>query len=259
MNLVRLLTLAWLIPTAAAQVNVEIQAVVVDVEGRGLLGATVTLVRLLSTAGEREIVVIEKEANSRAEARLSIVEPGLYIVRAHIANFVPTQVGPFLVSSQASNDPITMEARLLVNIDNPYRNIVGVPEEVLGVVEDIDWHLSEDELNSIRELIFRRRIEAYDSIKPQIKDPEARRYCLAFDVAGKRRHSAPDDFLRRFSDHPHIYSLDWCNKNRGRLLSVGPVELETSNLVLMWSFSWVGDSPGGGSDCFHKVLHDFVR
>ena len=150
MYLVRLITLAWIAPIAVASVRVDVQAVVVDVDGRGLPGATVTLVRLLSTAEEREIVVSEKEANSRGEAQLSIVEPGLYIVRAHIASFVPTQVGPFLVSSQMTDEPISMEARLLVNVNNPYRDIVGVPEELLGEVEDIDWRLTENELNSVK-------------------------------------------------------------------------------------------------------------
>ena len=93
-------------------------------------------------------------------------------------------------------------------------------------------------------------------MKPQTNNPEARRYCLAFNLAGEKRRSVPDVFLRRFSGHPHVYSLDWCHKYRGRLLSVGPVELKTSNLVLIWSFSWVGDSPGGGSDCLHKVVRD---
>lgn len=105
----------------------------------------------------------------------------------------------------------------------------------------------------IREATVRQLLESYDAMEEQFDDPVGRRYCLGFDfnleTAGR---PVPGEFLERFDDHPHVYPLEWCDRNHGRLISVGPVHCVSSEKAEIWSFSWVESRPGG-SDCLHTV------
>lgn len=109
-------------------------------------------------------------------------------------------------------------------------------------------HSSED----IRRVVFQNLIERYDSMPRQIDDPVGRRYCLAFDrTVEEQGKPAPAEFVQDFSSN-RVHLLSWCDTNKGRIISVGPIDCPSMSLAKVWSFSWVPSRPGG-TDCLHQV------
>lgn len=117
-------------------------------------------------------------------------------------------------------------------------------------------HAAEDcsgETDSITLAAFSHLISNYESLPPQFDDPVGREYCLALDRTLESEGTpAPDSILEEFSHNSSVHSLDWCQDNRGRVISVGPIDCTVSDVARVWSFSWV-DSRPGGSDCLHQV------
>ena len=106
----------------------------------------------------------------------------------------------------------------------------------------------------IREAVIRHLVETYRGLPPQVDDPVGRHYCLGFDFrVGKEGTAPPSTFLSRFSAQPDIHALKWCDRHKGRLLSVGPVDCEGATRATVWSLSWIESRPGG-TECLHTVI-----
>lgn len=105
----------------------------------------------------------------------------------------------------------------------------------------------------IREAVMRHLIETYDALPPQFDDPVGREYCLGFDFEVDAKGTrAPAEFLERFAENGRVHPLAWCERNSGRLLSVGPLACSDAISAQAWSFSWVESRPGG-SNCLHRL------
>ena len=240
---------------AAGEAGVVFQVEVVDSERLPLPEATVSLVRMASFVGSEEGMVAQGVADDLGRATIEVPEPGVYAIRAEMSGFMPAEIGPLLVSRLQLEDARTLPSALIVlNLDlAPY--LVSVPPEEPTAIRGANaLRLSPGELNRVRESVLRYVLTVYDDRDYGSEGPPWSGYCLGFDrIANHPARPMPHEFLGRFADHRNVHELGWCIKEKGRLLSVGPLEFASSDLVLIWSFSSFGADAETGWTCLHKV------
>lgn len=112
-----------------------------------------------------------------------------------------------------------------------------------------------DEKSAIQATLFTHMLSVYDNLPPQFDDPMGREYCLGVDFElGTTGRSADKSLLERFAHRLDIHELKWCDKRRGRLVSVGPIDCRGPKEAAVETFSWVWSRPSG-AQCLLKVFH----